>query len=93
MRLNLRRKASMNISREQTFFLISIYLRTEKRILSGLKKVEDTTVISLGISIDLDVNELTHIVGSFTDTLTIDGFTLEGMVYPSSAFSSTWEGT
>jgi hypothetical protein len=47
----------------------------------------------MGVSIDQDVNDLTHVIGSFTDTLEIDGFDLQGVVYPSSGFISTWEGS
>lgn len=45
----------------------------------------------MGVSIDLDVNAQTHIIGSFTDTLQIDNFDLQGANYPSSGFSSTWD--
>lgn len=47
----------------------------------------------MGFSVDHDVNGETHIIGSFTDTLHIDGFQLESPTYPSFGFVSQWEGT
>jgi Secretion system C-terminal sorting domain len=45
----------------------------------------------MGMSIDLDLNGDSHIIGSFTDTLLIDDFEIKGPVYPSCGFTSVWE--
>lgn len=45
----------------------------------------------VGNSIDVDVNGDSHIIGNFTDTLEVDGYKIQGAVYPSNGFSSTWE--